>query len=327
MFNSYLDEVAAVLTPQCPHATASAWLERALAAARVALMSDGRAAGFADSLARLPTIQIAPSALDPALEAVASAALPAAIETQLRQALMALCPWRKGPFTLAGVHIDAEWRADWKWTRIRPHLSALSGRRVLDVGCGNGYYTWRMLDAGAQSVLGLDPAVLCLAQFLATRLYLGSHANTLLTLPSAVLDTALDWFDTVFSLGVLYHRREPAEHLHELRRALRTGGELVLETLVIDTAGAEVLVPQGRYAQMRNVHAIPSCLRVERWLGATGFTDIRLVDRTPTTCAEQRATDWMTGQSLVDFLDPKDIRRTIEGYPAPVRAVFVARGE
>ncbi len=326
MFKSYFDEVAAALASQCPHATASAWLERALEGARVALRRDGRAANLAQQLAQLPVIEIAHSTLEPTLEAVIISPLPTAIETQLRHALQALGPWRKGPFTLAGVHIDAEWRADWKWARVSPHLSGLKGRKILDVGCGNGYYTWRMLGAGAQSVLGLDPAVLCLAQFLATRRYFGPHANTLLTLPSSALDTALDWFDTVFSMGVLYHRREPLSHLHELRRALRSGGELVLETLVIDAAGTAVLVPQGRYAQMRNVHAIPSCLRVERWLAASGFTDIRLVDRTPTTCAEQRTTEWMTGQSLSDFLDPRDTQRTLEGHPAPVRAVFVARG-
>jgi tRNA (mo5U34)-methyltransferase len=30
----------------------------------------------------------------------------------MRQALMGLSPWRKGPFDLFGVHVDTEWRSD-----------------------------------------------------------------------------------------------------------------------------------------------------------------------------------------------------------------------
>ena len=77
----------------------------------------------------------------------------------LRGHLLALQPWRKGPFVLFGVHIDAEWRSDWKWRRVAPHLSSLVGRVVLDVGCGNGYYGWRMCGAGARCVIGVDPTL------------------------------------------------------------------------------------------------------------------------------------------------------------------------
>ncbi|MEW8068099.1 MAG: DUF1698 domain-containing protein, partial [Candidatus Thiodiazotropha endolucinida] len=44
-----------------------------------------------------------------------------------------------------------------------------------------------------------------------------------------------------------------------------------------------------------------------------------------TTIEEQRATEWMRFESLADYLDPADRSLTIEGYPAPRRAVFVAR--
>ena len=45
---------------------------------------------------------------------------------------------------------------------------------------------------------------------------------------------ALRAFDTVFSMGVLYHRKSPIEHIEQLRNQLKDDGELVLETLVID---------------------------------------------------------------------------------------------
>ena len=64
-------------------------------------------------------------------------------------------------------------------------------------------------------------------------------------------------------MGVLYHRRSPIDHLLELRGALREGGQLVLETLVIEGGDDRVLVPAGRYAKMRNVWFIPTPTMLE----------------------------------------------------------------
>ena len=125
-------------------------------------------------------------------------------------------------------------------------------------------------------------------------------------------------------MGVLYHRRSPIDHLLALRDTLRPGGELVLETLVVEGDEHTVLVPGERYAQMPNVYFLPSSLALAQWLTRAGFTNVRIVDEAITTQDEQRRTDWMTYQSLADFLDPNDPSRTIEGYPAPRRAVLVA---
>jgi tRNA (mo5U34)-methyltransferase len=98
----------------------------------------------------------------------------------------------------------------------------------------------------------------------------------------------------------------------------------VLETLVIDGEGDRVLVPKGRYAKMRNVWFIPSLPLLENWLRRCGFERVTTVDVTRTTFEEQRSTDWMTFESLADFLDPADRDFTIEGYPAPRRAIVTA---
>jgi len=87
----------------------------------------------------------------------------------------------------------------------------------------------------------------------------------------------------------------------------------------------EVLHPGERYAQMRNVFAIPGLPLLERWLRDAGFVEARIVDVTATSTQEQRATDWMRFLSLADFLDPDYATRTVEGYPAPVRAVAIAK--
>ncbi|MGV3592416.1 MAG: tRNA 5-methoxyuridine(34)/uridine 5-oxyacetic acid(34) synthase CmoB [Gammaproteobacteria bacterium] len=251
--------------------------------------------------------------------------LSAAERDNLRAALMGLHPWRKGPLELFGLLIDTEWRSDWKWDRIAPHLSPLQGRTVLDVGCGNGYHCWRMAGAGADFVLGIDPHLLYTLQYWAVRRFVPAPAVHVLPFALEDLPEGLQAFDTVFSMGVLYHRRSPFDHLLNLRNCLKPGGELVLETLVIDGGDGSVLVPMDRYARMPNVWFIPTTATLAAWLEKIGYIDVRLVDLSTTSVQEQRATAWMTFESLQEALDPDDPSRTVEGHPAPKRAFFVAR--
>lgn len=238
---------------------------------------------------------------------------------RLTDALRGLKPWRKGPFRLFGVQIDAEWRSDLKWARIAPHMD-LEGAHVLDVGSGNGYYGWRMLEAGAASVTGIDPSVLFVLQHAAVAYYADDPRNLVLPLALEDLEPGRP-FDAVFSMGVVYHRRDPAAHVLALARHAHRDTVVVLESLVLD--GGPIERPE-RYARMRNVHVIPDVATLAGWLEAAGFATVRLVDRSVTTAAEQRATPWMTYQSLADALDPVDPTRTVEGYPAPQRAVMIA---
>lgn len=243
----------------------------------------------------------------------------------VRAALEGLIPWRKGPFDFFGVQVDTEWRSDWKWQRVAPHLSPLAGRKVLDVGCGSGYHCWRIAAEGAAQVVGIDPTILFLVQYLAVKRYAPSVPVWFLPVRMEEMPADQQNFDTVLSMGVLYHRRSPLDHLLELKGALSEGGELVLETLVVEGDAQTLLMPEDRYAAMRNVFFLPSVAMLEIWLQRCGFVDIRCVDESNTTTDEQRATDWMRFQSLPDFLDPDNPALTREGYPAPRRAVLVAR--
>lgn len=242
---------------------------------------------------------------------------------RLEVLLKQLMPWRKGPFNLFGLEIDTEWRSDWKWDRVLPHLADLKHRYVLDVGCGSGYHLWRMRGAGAEFVVGIDPSQLFYCQFEAIKHFNPDPAVNLL--PIGIDDMpALKAFDTVFSMGVLYHRRSPIDFLQQLKNQLRPGGQLVLETLVVPGDEHTSLVPTDRYAKMRNVWFIPSCAALTLWLNRLGFRDVKVVDINQTSLDEQRKTAWMENESLVDFLDPNDQSKTIEGYPAPLRAVIIA---
>jgi len=245
-------------------------------------------------------------------------------DTKRRELLMQLAPWRKGPFDVGGVHIDAEWRSDLKWQRVAGAIEPLEGRRVLDVGCGNGYYALRMADAGAAAVLGIDPTLLYVMQFLAVTAYLERPPVSVLPLRLQELPDACHAFDTTFSMGVLYHQRSPLDHLRQLRATLRPGGQLVLETIFIPGEESYACTPAERYARMKNVWLLPTLAELSTWLRRTGFRDVEIIDTAVTTVAEQRSTEWMTFESLADALDPEDPTRTVEGWPAPRRVVLTA---
>ena len=242
---------------------------------------------------------------------------------RLENLLKKLKPWRKGPYHIHGLHIDTEWRSDFKWDRLAEHISDLSGKYVLDIGCGSGYHLWRMRGAGAKFVVGIDPTQLFLMQFNAVQHFIQDKSVNLL--PLGVEDLPeLFAFNTVFAMGVLYHRRSPIDFLYQLKSQLVDGGELVLETLIVDGDENTVLVPGERYAKMRNVWFLPSAKAMCAWLERCGFSNIRVVNTDITALDEQRKTPWIDTESLSDFLDPNDKSKTIEGYPAPQRAIFIA---
>jgi tRNA (mo5U34)-methyltransferase len=243
----------------------------------------------------------------------------------LEQSLKQLMPWRKGPYQIGNLHLDSEWRGDMKWDRLASHIQPLKGKTVLDVGSGNGYLTYKMVMAGAKLALGIEPFLLFNYQFQAIRTLINNPPNAFV-LPLRLEDMPDDAiFDTVFSMGVLYHQKDHMMHLHKLKKMLSGGGELVLETLVIDTKDGDQIIPEDRYARMRNVWCLPSTETLGTWLTKAGFNNIQLVDVNQTTSEEQRATHWIgdNTQSLKDFLDPNDANLTIEGLPAPKRAIFI----
>jgi tRNA (mo5U34)-methyltransferase len=243
---------------------------------------------------------------------------------KLRECLRGLHPWRKGPLALDDVVIDTEWRSDWKWARVRDGIAPLDGRNILDVGSGNGYYALQMRKAGAAAVIGVDPTLLFAMQFLAINVFEQDPAVFILPCRLEETPPANNVFDTTFSMGVLYHQREPLKHLAQLGSTLRRGGQLVLETIYLPGDDLRVATPESRYARMRNVWSLPTVPRLVAWLQEAGYADIEVIDTSVTSPDEQRSTEWMTFDSLREALDPMDPTKTVEGWPAPQRVVVTA---
>lgn len=243
---------------------------------------------------------------------------------ETRDKLIEHCPWRIGPWDFFGVDLQTEWDSSKKWNRFSDAVY-FDDARVLDVGCNNGYFGWKAIDAGAASVVGCDPFLLYNFQHEIFRRYSAEkHRHHILPITDMEIPEGLGAFDVAMSLGVLIHRRSPIDHLIRLHQSLRKRGQLVLETMATESQQADVIVPGGRYMKMRGVWFVPSIGMLKRWLDRAGFVDVKVLDVSVTDSSEQGKTDFMPFESLSDFLDSAAPGQTVEGYTAPVRVAIVA---
>lgn len=243
-----------------------------------------------------------------------------------------LIPWKKGPFQLFDQNIDAEWRSDLKWNRIESHLDKVFEKikgspKILDIGCNNGYFMYRLLKYNPGIVLGIDPVVPNWSQFQFLH-HLYPDKRLFFEMWGVEDIHHFDKvFDLILSMGIVYHHRNPIEQLIEKRRALRPGGYIILETIAIPGEGSYCLFPEDRYAKMRNVWFIPTVECFINWTKKARFKDIELINVSDLTDEEQRLTSWCPPprESLTDFLDKNDSSKTVEGHPAPIRVALIAR--
>lgn len=246
-------------------------------------------------------------------------------QEKIRKTAERFKPWRKGPFELFGIEIDGEWRADLKWDRISGAVGSLQGQRILDIGCNNGYYLMRMAHCKPQLLLGFDPTLLYYYQY---RLLTHWHQPANLHFELFGVEQVRhfeNFFDSIFSMGIVYHRRHPLEQLSDIYQALRPSGQLLLETLIYPGEESVAFFPPDRYASMKNVWFIPTRNCLFNWLKRMLFTKIEFISESNTSAEEQRTTSWSSTASLADFLSPHDPSLTLEGHPAPRRLVVLAR--
>lgn len=243
----------------------------------------------------------------------------------LQQILQTFIPWRKGPFEIFGIPIDAEWKSDLKWERVLPFLEPLQGKTVADIGCNNGYYMFRMAVQKPEMVIGFDPTVRhwYTFQFLQQFAQLPQLHFELLGIEHMGLFPK--FFDTVFCMGILYHHPDPIGMLRKIRSAMKVGGQLIVESTGIPGEGSLALFPEKRYAKVPGTWFVPTQSCLIYWLQRAGFREVELFYAKKLTTEEQRRTAWAPYESLEDFLDPEDPSLTVEGYPAPWRFYAQAR--
>jgi tRNA (mo5U34)-methyltransferase len=237
----------------------------------------------------------------------------------VRRNLQAFMPWRKGPFSVFGIDIDAEWQSNRKWQRLLPVLPDLREKNVADIGCNNGYYMFRMAEHRPRFVLGLEPSVQHYYCFKALNGIAGIGQLNIDLLGVEHLPLFPACFDVIFLMGVIYHRPSPIDTLRDIHTALTPGGTLILESQAIPGEGSLALFPEATYAKAPGIYFIPTGRCLVNWLRKAGFAQVELFCSHPMSSEEQRQTEWMTFESYSDFVRPDNPRLTVEGYPAPHR--------
>ncbi len=239
--------------------------------------------------------------------------------------LKALIPWKKGPWSLFGVEIDAEWRSDLKWQRLEPFLPDLCGQRILDIGCHNGYFMHRLAQHKPDLVVGLEPYEKHWFTFQLIQHYAKRPELRFELMGVEHCNQFGQFFDVIFCMGILYHRKDPIGTLQKMRAALRKGGRIYIDCQGIPGDEPYALVPKGRYAGAQGIWWLPSRSALTHWIYRAGFTEIRVLFEGPLEPSEQRQTPWAPILSLADFLDPNDPSKTCEGYAAPERFYWEIR--
>ncbi len=242
---------------------------------------------------------------------------------KLQNSLKDLMPWRKGPFNLFGIELDAEWRSDFKWNRISEYMKksgmSLEGKRIADIGCNNGYYMFRMLNENPELVVGFDPQLRYFFQFHAINQLLENSPLHYEIMGVEEIRFYEKFFDVIFCLGVIYHNSDPIGILRKMHASLEKDGVLIIESQGIPGEECVALFPNKVYAKVPGTYFVPTVSCLKNWLQKAQFKDIEVFYTHKLGSEEQRRTEWMDWQSLDDFLDPNDKTKTIEGYPAPIR--------
>jgi len=238
-----------------------------------------------------------------------------------------LIPWRKGPFCLGGLSIDAEWRSDLKWNRLRPASIDFRNKVVADVGCNNGYYLFQIASQGAREVVGFDPTIKYKMQYD----LVAAHA------PELPIEFRLEgWqalrehesrFDIIFLMGINYHDPDPYEIYHACRSALKPGGLMICESIIARGASELTIYPPGKYFGIGGVYGVPTTASLMQDLLACGFHNVYVQNMAEMTSIEQRASEFSPQKSLADFQRADGWSNDANGmsYPPLWRAAIFAR--
>jgi arsenite methyltransferase len=186
---------------------------------------------------------------------------------------------------------------------VREALAVSPGERLLDVGCGPGFYCLELIDevGPSGSIVGVDPSPAMLA--LAERRCAG-HDNIELCEGEAVSVPVDDGdFDVAYSVQVLEYVDDVAAALAELHRALRPGGRVLVwdidwATLSVHAESTEL---SERVLSAWDEHltdpSLPRTLAPR--LRAAGFENVRTRAH---SLGEDQADPDSYGASLVPFI-------------------------
>lgn len=161
-------------------------------------------------------------------------------------------------------------------------LTDWNGKTVLDMGCGDGTFTYTLLENGAASVLGLDPASVAIETA-----KLNSNGISNLTFDVGdiyALDKLGKKFDTIVLRGVLHHVPDAAA-------AVKMAATVADEIIIMEPNGLnpilKIIEKVSPYHRLHEEQSFfPSTIR--KWCSDAGFitTKCNIINLVPLFCPD-----------------------------------------
>ncbi len=129
---------------------------------------------------------------------------------------------------------------------------SLSGRRVLDIGCSDGFFSFEAEKRGGE-VVAMDFVPESYTGFATARRILDSRVMYRMDNVYNLNPEDYGTFDVVFFMGVLYHLRKPLAALDSIRSVMKAGGELYVGTMLIDEY---VQLPDGSVTTLEALNPV-----------------------------------------------------------------------
>lgn len=167
----------------------------------------------------------------------------------------------------------------------------MTGMRVLDIGCAEGFFSFEAERRGAREVVAIDSFPDSVRRFNICRSALGSKATAFLCSVYDLNARAFGTFDVVFFYGVLYHLRNPILALERILNVCT--GTMLLQTVTYEVPGATE-IPLAKFHPFGlksgppenpqwdpTVFWLPNAECVRAMVAHAGFLDIETISTDP----------------------------------------------
>lgn len=201
---------------------------------------------------------------------------------------------------------------------LRLHGGSFDGLRILDLGCGAGFWALQAIEAGAEFVLGLDSREMYIEQAELVFEAKGVDRTRYRFEPADIFEReAPGRFDLVLCLALMNHTSRPVE-LFELMAATEAEALLVETELVRSSSSVFSLssAADGSKTMAHRAVLVPSRSAVEELAGGVGYASVAL-ERNMTDYTGLG--DYRTGRRLA-FLCSKG--RSLDALPEEERALL-----
>ncbi|RAL24052.1 SAM-dependent methyltransferase [Thermoflavimicrobium daqui] len=115
---------------------------------------------------------------------------------------------------------------DMNWIQFMQNLMTFTGKKIVDIGCGEGIYSKAFIELGAEKVVGVDFSKEMIA---AAKTQNGDSKITYFLRDASATGLNDSCYDVVFSRAVIHHLEDMTPFLRESSRILETRGTIIIQ--------------------------------------------------------------------------------------------------